>query len=68
MKTAPIPAGSQAGTLPYFRVTSTDSTQTLQTPAPGTTAYYTNTCPKKTTCTYKAYKNNSLVYTVTIRK
>jgi hypothetical protein len=68
MKTAPIPAGSKAGTLPNFTVTSTDSTVTNQTPAPGTTAYYTNTCPKKTTCTYKAYKNNSLVYTVTIKK
>jgi len=68
MKTASIPDGSQAGDLPTFRVTSSDSTATLQTPAPGTSSYYANTCPKKTTCTYKAYKNNSLVYTVTIKK
>ena len=68
MKTASIPDGSQAGDLPTFRVTSSDSTTTLQTPAPGTSSYYANTCPKKTTCTYKAYKNNSLVYTVTIKK
>ncbi|WP_027863281.1 hypothetical protein [Marmoricola sp. URHB0036] len=68
MKTASIPDGSQAGNLPTFRVTSSDSTTTLQTPAPGTSSYYANTCPKKTTCTYKAYKNNSLVYTVTIKK
>ena len=68
MKTASIPAGSKAGNLPTFRVTSSDSTATLQTPAPGTSSWYTNTCPKKVTCTYKAYKNNSLVYTVTIKK
>jgi hypothetical protein len=68
LKTAAIPEGSQAGTLPVFKVTSTDSTTTGQTPAPGTTGYYTNTCPLRTTCTYKAYKNNVLVSQYTIKK
>ena len=71
LKTAAIPEGSQAGTLPVFRVTSTDSTVTQQTPAPGTTGYYANTCPKKVTCTYKAYKAykaNVLVSQYTIKR
>jgi hypothetical protein len=68
LKTAAIPQGSKAGTLPVFKVTSTDSTSTGQTPAPGTTGYYTNTCPSRTTCTYKVYKNNSLVSQYTIKK
>jgi hypothetical protein len=70
VKTAAIPAGSKAGTLPEFRAKVNDATRFIARPAPGTSSYFYYTCPRTSRCVAKVFKNGAEVTSqrVTFRK
>lgn len=55
MSTAAIPAGSDQGTLPKFKVTVNNGKRDMQTPAAGTTGQYWYYCPPRYKCVIKVF-------------